>query len=96
MSRIDPFGAGLTLGLLLGSIHAGWAALVASGVAPWVMNVVFRLHFIRPPFEIDGFDLAVAAFLVLMTTFAGLALGWAYAMVWNGLANLRATAPFRR
>lgn len=96
MSRIDPFGAGLTLGLLIGGAHAVWAALVASGAATWVMSVVFRLHFIRPPFEIDGFDLGVAAFLVVMTALAGLALGWAFAAIWNGLANLRATAPFRR
>ena len=96
MSRIDPFSLGLTLGILFGGVHAAWAALVASGVAAWFMSAVFRLHFIRPPFEIDGFDLSVAAFLILMTTFAGLALGWAFAAIWNGLATLRATAPFRR
>ena len=96
MSRIDPLGAGLSLGLLFGATHVAWAALVATGAAPWVMSVVFRLHFIRPPFEIDGFDASVAAFLVAMTTLAGLAMGWAFAAIWNGLATLRATAPFRR
>lgn len=96
MSRIDPFGAGLTLGLLLGGAHVLWAALVAFGAAGWVMDIVFRLHFIRPPFELDGFDVSVAAFLVVMTTFAGFALGCAFAAIWNGLAALRATAPFRR
>jgi hypothetical protein len=96
MSRIDPFGAGLSLGLLVGGAHTVWAVLVASGAAPWILDVVFRLHFIRPPFDVDGFDLSVAAFLVAMTTFAGLALGWAFAAIWNGLATLRATAPVRR
>ena len=96
MSRIDPVGAGLTLGLLLGGVHAAWSTLVAIGAAPWVMSVVFRLHFIRPPFEIDGFDLCVAAFLVVMAALAGCALGWLFAALWNGLASPRATAPFRQ
>lgn len=82
MSRIDPFGAGLTLGLLVGGAHVLWTALAGS-----VMG---------PPFGLHGFDLGVAAFLVVMTTFAGLGLGWAFAAVWNGLATLRAAAPIQR
>jgi len=96
MTRIDSVWAGLTLGLLTGGAHIAWVALVATGAASWVMNLVFRLHFIRPPFEIDGFDPNVAAFLVALTTFGGFAGGWLFATIWNGLANLRATAPFRQ
>jgi len=95
MSRISPLQTGLTLGLLIGGAHLGWVALVATGAATWVMSFVFRLHFIRPPFEIDGFDPSVAAFLVGLTALSGFVLGWLFATIWNGLANLRATAPFR-
>ncbi len=95
MSRIDPIGTGLTIGILVGGAHLGWVALVATGAAPWVMNLVFRLHFIRPPFEIDGFDPSVAAFLVGLTAASGFTLGWLFAAIWNGIADLRASAPFR-
>jgi hypothetical protein len=95
MSRIHPVQCGATLGLLVGAAHLGWVGLVATGAAPWVMNLVFQLHFIRPPFEIDGFDLRLAAILVGLTALGGFALGWLFATIWNGLAGLRATAPFR-
>ena len=95
MSRSHALGAGLTLGLLVGGAHLAWVVLVATGAAHWVMNFVFRLHFIRPPFEIDGFDPIVAALLIGLTSLSGFVLGWLFAAIWNGLANLRATAPFR-
>ncbi len=96
MSRLDSLWTGLALGLFTGGAHLAWAALVATGAAPWVMNVVFRLHFIRPPFQIDGFDPIVAAWLVGLTALGGFAFGWLFAAVWNALADLRAGAPFRQ
>lgn len=96
MSRIHALGAGLTLGLLVGGAHVAWVVLVASGAAPWLLDVLFRLHSIRPPFEVDGFDASAAATLIGLTAFSGFALGWAFATLWNALANLRATAPIRR
>jgi hypothetical protein len=95
MQRIDARQCGLTLGFLIGGAHLAWAALVATGAAAWVMSFIFRLHFIRPPFEIDGFDPTVAALLVGLTGLGGFVVGWLFAAIWNGLANLRATAPFR-
>ena len=74
MSRIDPNGTGLTLGILAGGAHLGWVALVASGAASWVVSFVLRRHFIRLRFEIDGFDPSVAAFRVGLTTASGFAL----------------------
>jgi hypothetical protein len=96
MSRISPLQSGLTLGILVGGAHLGWVVLVATGVANWTMRFVFRLHFIRPPFEIDGFDPSIAAFLIGLTALSGFALGWLFAAIWNGLATLRATTAFRQ
>jgi len=95
MSRIDPIWAGLGLGLLLGGAHTGWAVLVATGAAPWVMDLVFRLHFISPPFAIDRFDPSLAILLVGLTALSGFALGWLFATIWNGLTSLRANLSRR-
>ena len=77
MPRIDALTAGVTLALLIGGSHLAWALLVASGAAPWLLDVIFRLHFIRPPFEVESFDMGLAAILVSLTTLSGVAFGWA-------------------
>lgn len=96
MSRIDSFGAGLILGLLFGAAHAAAMAVVAVAASPFVADVVLAGQVVRTTFAVEGVDIGVAAFLVVMTVFAGCAIGWLVAATWNGVANLRAAAPFRR
>ena len=93
MSRIDPFGAGLTLGFLMGVGHAIWIALVALTAAPWVAEVVIGGEVVRAAFAPDGVDLSVAAFLIVMTTLAGCGVGWLFATIWNGLVHLGPAGP---
>ena len=77
--------AGLALGSLLGGMHLLWALLVASGFAQPVMDFIFWLHFIRPVYVIEGFDVARAAGLVALTAAIGYAMGVAFALLWNRL-----------
>jgi ABC-type lipoprotein release transport system permease subunit len=91
MSRIDSAWAGIILGLLAGVSVALWV----TGVAASVLEVIFRLHSIRPPFELDTYHTAVAAALVCLSTLGGFVLGWLSGIVWNARANLRPTARFR-
>lgn len=76
---------GLVLGLLLGALHLFWALLVASGWAQPLMDFIFWLHFIRPVYVIEGFDLLRAGGLVLLTGVIGYVVGGAYALLWNRL-----------
>jgi hypothetical protein len=85
MKAIHPLKAGLTFGVLLGICHLAWAMLVALGWAQTVIDVVFRLHFIKPPYVIAPFELTVAAFLVLMTFCSGFVLAYIFSLVWNRL-----------
>jgi hypothetical protein len=91
MSRIDSSWAGIILGLLAGVSVALWV----TGVATSVLEVTFRLHFLRPPFELDTYHAAVAAALVCLSTLGGFALGWLLGVAWNARANLRPIARFR-
>jgi hypothetical protein len=93
MSRLDPFAAGLTVGGLMGAVQAAWIALVAFTAAPWVSDIVVEGQVGGATFVLESVDLSVAAFLVVLSVFAGCATGWLFATVWNGLAHLRAPTP---
>ncbi|WP_109015919.1 hypothetical protein [Novimethylophilus kurashikiensis] len=77
--------AGLVLAALLGGMHALWTLLVAFGWAQLVMDFIFRLHFIKPVFEILPFQLATALMLVALTCLIGYVLGVCFAWLWNQL-----------
>jgi hypothetical protein len=71
------------LGILIGSWHALWAGLVWAGAAQPVIDFIFRLHMITPPYRIAAFDPGLAVALVLVTAIIGYVLGWVAAVIWN-------------
>jgi hypothetical protein len=80
---ISVNSAGLAIGSLLGGVHLLWALFVASGLAQPIMDFVFWLHFIRSGWQIESFDLARAAGLIVMTSAIGYATGAIFALFWN-------------
>lgn len=76
---------GLVFGTFLGSWHFVWALLVFSGLAQSLMNLIFRLHFIEPPYTILPFDFGVAAALIIVTSMTGYVSGWMLAAISNWL-----------
>jgi len=87
MERADAVRIGLASGLAMGLAHLAWCGVVALGAAPWVIRVIFGLHFIRPPFEVTPFDLATAALLVGLTALVGFIAGWLFASIWNAFGR---------
>ena len=84
---IDRHKCGSAFGILLGTFHLIWAWLVLTGIAQTVMNWIFRLHFIEPPYTVLPFNLGVAVALIVITTMIGYVAGWTLAAMWNWLGS---------
>ena len=82
-SAIDPVRAGIALGALIGLWHLSWSILVAFGRAQPVIDFVFWMHFIKPPYVVQPFNLATAIVLLIVTLSLGFAIGSIFALLWN-------------
>jgi hypothetical protein len=85
MSSINPNKAGLAVGALLGAWHLSWALLVALGLAQPLIDFIFWIHFIKPVYVIEPFEIARALILVAVTAGIGYIIGLLFALVWNRL-----------
>ncbi|HWI14187.1 MAG TPA: hypothetical protein VNT02_08030 [Burkholderiales bacterium] len=81
--RLRPASVGLAFGLFLAGFHALWAILVLIGAAQPVMDFIFRLHMIRPPYVVDPFSFGSATALVIVTGLIGFISGWVLGWLWN-------------
>ena len=97
---ISKHKLGLVFGTFLGTWHFVWAWLVLSGMAQSLMNWIFRLHFIEPPYTILPFNFGVAVTLILVTSTTGYLSGWVLGAIWNWLradtSSLGAISTVRR
>jgi hypothetical protein len=82
---LDKNKTGVALGVLLGLFHAAWAFLVLVGWAQPLMDWIFGLHFIQPPYTITEFYWGTAIVLIVVTAVIGYIVGWVLAAIWNGL-----------
>jgi hypothetical protein len=83
MKRIQAHSVGLVFGTFLAIWHMFWALLVAVGAAQPVIDFIFHLHMITPPYKIAEFNLGTAAGLVLVTAIIGYVAGWVAGSIWN-------------
>lgn len=86
---LNPIRVGVVFGTLLAIWHACWSMLVATGVAQKVIDFIFWMHFIVPPYRIEPFELARAGILLGVTFCMGLAIGSIAGLVWNAVFRSR-------
>jgi hypothetical protein len=58
---------------------------VAVGVAQALIDFLFRVHFIQPPYIIAPFRADLAVALIVITAVIGYLMGWVLAAIWNWL-----------
>ncbi len=76
---------GLLVGCFLGLLKVAWSLLVVTGFAQQLINWIFRLHFIQPPYTVTPFKLNVAVAMIVITLIIGYVIGWVLATIWNWL-----------
>jgi hypothetical protein len=70
-ARINIRNMGYVFGFILGGWHLGWSTLVALKWAQPVADFVFWMHFIKPIYVIEPFEIVRAAILVFVTAGIG-------------------------
>jgi hypothetical protein len=83
--RLDVGKTGLALGGAIAAWHMLWALLVAIGAAQVILDFVFWMHFIKPVYLVEPFEVGRAVVLIFATGVIGLASGAGFALIWNAL-----------
>jgi hypothetical protein len=82
-AAISPVMTGLVFAALIGLWHLSWSILVALGWAQSVVDFVFWMHFLKPPYVVQPFSLATALVLLAVTLSLGFVIGSIFAVLWN-------------
>lgn len=85
MNQVNPHKTGLVLGAFLAFWHICWSLLVALGLAQVLIDWIFKLHFIRPPYTVTGFNLGTAVILIVAVFVVGYVFGLVIGWIWNRL-----------
>lgn len=83
MNQISAHKTGVALGLFMAFWHLAWSILVVLGLAQGLINFIFQIHFINPPYTIMPFKIWYTVMLLAVTFVVGYVAGVVIAYLWN-------------
>jgi hypothetical protein len=85
--RISPHRLALVFAAALACWHIAWSLLVLLGLAQDLINFLFWLHFITPPYQVGAFAFGRAVGLIVVAAALGYVSGGLIAVIWNRVAD---------
>jgi hypothetical protein len=85
MRAFNPYRTAFVLAMLVGGWHLLWSALVLLGWAQVVIDFIFWMHFLKPIYVVEPFAIGRCLILVTVTAGVGAAVGYSFALLWNGI-----------
>jgi hypothetical protein len=83
MRALDPHRTALVLAAFTGGWHLVWSALVLLGWAQPVIDFIFWIHFIKPVYVVEPFEIVRCLILIAVTATVGGTVGYCFALLWN-------------
>ena len=81
--KLSKNKAGLSMGVLLALVHLVWLVLIATGVAQFCLDWVFKMHSLSNPMTILPLDKLNSLMLIVFTFVVGYILGWVFVLLHN-------------
>lgn len=85
--KIDAIDTGMIGSIIMLSIHLFWCTLVYFGAAQTVIDYLFWIHFIKPVYQIETFDIFIAIYLLITVSCIGFLAGYIFGKVFNFFAT---------
>jgi len=85
MRALNPYRTAFVLATLVGGWHLLWSALVLLGWAQVVIDFIFWIHFLKPVYVVEPFEIGRCLILVAVTAGVGAAAGYCFTLLWNGI-----------
>lgn len=81
--KLQQHKTGLIVGAFMGLWHVAWSILVVLGLAQWLLDFIYKVHFLNNPFTVAAFSASKALALIVVTAIIGYIAGSAFALLWN-------------